>query len=52
MTGSSIHVRALAKRYRLDDGRELTAVDGVDLDVEPGEVVALGAREVEASRHK
>jgi putative ABC transport system ATP-binding protein len=41
MSGSTIHVRDLAKRYRLDDGRELAAVDGVDLDVEPGEVVAL-----------
>ena len=41
MTGSRITVRALAKVYRLDDGRELAAVDRVDLDVQPGEVVAL-----------
>ena len=41
MTGSRITIRALAKVYRLDDGRELAAVDHVDLDVAPGEVVAL-----------
>jgi putative ABC transport system ATP-binding protein len=41
MTGSTIAVRALSKVYRLDDGRELAAVDHVDLDVQPGEVVAL-----------
>lgn len=41
MTGSTITVRDLAKAYRLDDGRELAAVDQVDLDIHAGEVVAL-----------
>ncbi len=41
MTGSSITIRELVKRYRLDDGRELAAVDHIDLDVQAGEVVAL-----------
>lgn len=41
MTGSTITVRNLAKAYRLDDGRELAAVDQVDLDIHAGEVVAL-----------
>jgi putative ABC transport system ATP-binding protein len=41
MTGATITVRDLAKVYRLDDRRELAAVDHVDLDVQAGEVVAL-----------
>jgi putative ABC transport system ATP-binding protein len=41
MTGSTIRVSNLHKRYRLDDGRELAAVDGVHLQVDPAEVVAI-----------
>jgi lipoprotein-releasing system ATP-binding protein len=33
--------RALRKVYRQDDGSELTILDGVEIDVAPGEVVAV-----------
>lgn len=40
-TASVIAGRALRKVYRQDDGSELTILDGVEIDVAPGEVVAV-----------
>ena len=36
-----IEVRKLGRAYVLDDGREITALDNVDVTIEPGEFVAL-----------
>ena len=41
MTGSTVHIEAVRKTYTLDDGVELTAADGVSLDVPAGSLVAL-----------
>ena len=39
--GPVLSGRALRKVYRQDDGSELTILDGVEIDVAPGEVVAV-----------
>jgi putative ABC transport system ATP-binding protein len=41
MTGSTVVIDDVVKRYILDGGAELTAADGVSLRVAPGAVVAL-----------
>src|SRR3954464_2778098 len=44
LTGSSIHARGLARSFTTKKGRDKTevrAVDGVDLDVEAGEIVGF-----------
>jgi putative ABC transport system ATP-binding protein len=41
ITGSSVRVDEVLKRYTLDEGVELIAADGVSLAVEPGALVAL-----------
>jgi thiamine transport system ATP-binding protein len=40
-SGAGLQVRDVVVHYRDDDGTVATAVDGVDLDVAPGEVLAL-----------
>ncbi|KGM10603.1 ABC transporter ATP-binding protein [Cellulomonas bogoriensis] len=40
-TGTGLGVRGVTVLYRDEDGTVATAVDGVDLDVAPGEVLAL-----------
>jgi putative ABC transport system ATP-binding protein len=41
ITGSSVRIDEVVKRYTLDEGVELIAADGVSLAVEPGALVAL-----------
>jgi len=41
MTNAIVSVRALQKVYRREDGSHARAVDGVSIDVEPGEFVVL-----------
>jgi lipoprotein-releasing system ATP-binding protein len=41
VTGAVLSGRALRKVYRQDDGSELTILDGVEIDVAAGEVVAV-----------
>ena len=38
---AAIALSNIAKRFRLDDGREVTALEGMDLSIAPGEFVAL-----------
>jgi putative ABC transport system ATP-binding protein len=39
--GSTVRLAGVTKRYSLDDGRTLTAADGIDLEAAAGSLVAL-----------
>lgn len=41
MTGASVELRGVVRRYEISDDQAIVALDGVDLEVSPGSAVAL-----------